>query len=133
MRNGVAVLILLSCITSAFGTVWTVDDDGPANFNKIQNAINACMNGDTVLVKPGTYYENINFNGKNIILTSTDPNDPNIVQSTIIDGRNLNSVVKFAGTETETCKLRGFTITHGKVGSQITMGEVFMEILLKHQ
>ena len=42
----------------------------PLDFTTIQAAINASNNGDTILVEPGTYYENINFNGKNVFLTS---------------------------------------------------------------
>lgn len=123
MKSGFEVLILVCCVTSAFGTVYTVDDDGPANFNKIQDAINTSVNGDTVLVKPGIYYENINFNGKNIFLISTDPNDPKIVQSTIIDGRNYTTcAVQFSGSETEACRLNGFKITNGKALAQIFYG-----------
>ena len=38
----------------------------------IQTAINAADNGDTVLAVPGTYSENINFNGKAITVTSSN-------------------------------------------------------------
>ena len=38
---------------------WTVDDDGPADFSKIQDAINAASLGDIILVASGTYYENV--------------------------------------------------------------------------
>ena len=79
----------------------------------IQQAIDAACDGDTIIVEKGTYFENINFRGKNIILTSTDPNDPCVVAATIIDGNNLDSVVTFAGTENATCVLSGFTIQNG--------------------
>lgn len=42
----------------------------PNNYSKIQDAINASSSGDTILVNPGTYSENIIFNGKNIVLAS---------------------------------------------------------------
>jgi len=79
----------------------------------IQAAIDDASNGDTIVVEEGTYFENINFRGKNIVLTSTNPNDPNVVAATIIDGNNVGSVVTFAGTEDETCVLSGFTIRNG--------------------
>ena len=37
----------------------------PQDYSTIQAGINAASNGDTVLVADNTYYENINFNGKN--------------------------------------------------------------------
>ena len=38
----------------------------------IQEAIDAAVDGDVIIVHPETYYENIHFLGKNIVLTSTD-------------------------------------------------------------
>ena len=38
----------------------------------IQDAIDSATHGDTVTVAEGIYYENINFNGKNIILTGNN-------------------------------------------------------------
>ena len=43
----------------------------------IQTAINVASNGDIIVVHPGTYYENIDFKGKAIILRSKNPNDLN--------------------------------------------------------
>jgi len=40
----------------------------PADYPTIQEAINTSVNGDTVLVAPGTYVENIDFVGKAIIV-----------------------------------------------------------------
>ncbi len=89
----------------------------PGDYPTIQAVINASVNGTTIIVSPGTYYENINFNGKDIILTSIDPEVPNIVAATIIDGNANGSVVTFSGSESPACQLRGFTITNGYVES----------------
>jgi len=83
-------------------------------FGTIQGGINAATDGDTITVAKGTYVENINFKGKNIVLRSTDPTDWNIVKETIIDGNQAGSVVIFGGTENETCVLCGFTIRNGR-------------------
>lgn len=79
----------------------------------IQAGIDNAAHGDMVIVAEGSYVENIQFNGKNIILTSTDALDPSVVANTIVDGNQAGSVVAFSGTETEACVLSGFTIRNG--------------------
>ena len=81
------------------------------DYSTIQDAIDDAGSGDLIEVDVGTYYENIEFNGKNIILRSTDPSDPAIVADTIIDGENKDSVVKFLNGDQST--LEGFTIRNG--------------------
>jgi hypothetical protein len=93
----------------------------PADYATIQQAINDSNDGDMVIVAPGTYQENINFLGKNIVVTSTDPNNPEVVAATIIRSKlkgrgNLNSigsVVTFENGESSEAVLAGFTITKG--------------------
>ncbi|MBN1764062.1 MAG: thrombospondin type 3 repeat-containing protein [Sedimentisphaerales bacterium] len=90
-----------------------VDDDGPAPYSVIQDAIDVAVNGDTIIVMPGTYVENINMLGKGITLTSTDPGDPNIVLSTIIDGGAGGSVITCSSDEDPNTLIDGFLITNG--------------------
>jgi hypothetical protein len=80
----------------------------------IQSGIGTAGEGDTVIVAEGTYVENIHFEGKNIVLRSTNPTDWKVVANTIIDGNQAGSVVTFAATEDETCILAGFTIRNGR-------------------
>ncbi len=87
----------------------------PGDASTIQAGITASSNGDTVLVQPNTYYQNINFNGKNIMVASLflTTGDASYISQTIINGNNNNSVVKFNSGESNNAVLSGFTITNG--------------------
>jgi hypothetical protein len=85
----------------------------PDDYSTIQQAIDASSSGDLIIVKQGRYYESINFKGKNIILTSSSPYEEQIVENTIIDANNKQSVVVFNSGETAEAVLTGFTITGG--------------------
>jgi hypothetical protein len=97
----------------------------PAEYPTIQEAINAAWDGDTVLVAPGTYYENINFLGKAITVAShfIYDHNPATIEATIIDGSypynsDSASVVRFVSGEGFNSILEGFTITGGTGTSQ---------------
>jgi hypothetical protein len=87
----------------------------PSQYSTIQTAINSSVNGDTILISPGVYYENINYNGKNIILGSLylSNGDKSYIGSTIIDGNQSGSVVTFNSGETSLAQLIGLTIKNG--------------------
>ncbi len=93
------------------------------DFATISEALAASGTGDSIAVMPGTYYENIDFNGINIVIEST--NGPEV---TIIDGGGTDSVVRMYGQESST--LRGFTIQNGSqsIGAGILCnGSPFIE------
>ena len=79
----------------------------PNEYPTIQEGINASINGDTLLVSAGTYYETINYNGKNIVIMGEDR------ETTIINGNQENIVVSFVNGEDNTCRLKEFTIING--------------------
>ncbi|OVE80494.1 hypothetical protein BVY01_00145 [bacterium I07] len=87
----------------------------PTDQPTIQSGIDASTNGDTVLVQPGTYVENINFNGKNIVLGSlfVTTGDTSFISQTVIDGNQNDTVVIFENGEDSTALLTGFTIQNG--------------------
>jgi len=78
----------------------------PADSSTIQGGIYGAVNGDTVLVAPGTYHEHINFNGKAILVTSETGPEITII-SKLYDGFPM---VTFDSAEDSNSVLDGFTI-----------------------
>ncbi len=76
-------------------------------YSSIQEAITASSDGDTIEVGDGTYYEHLNFAGKEITVKSI--NGPAV---TSIMGPDGNSTVNFASGEGPLTVLEGFTISH---------------------
>ena len=83
----VAFLFLTLLIGIASAETWYVDDDRGADFTSIQNAIDAAVADDTIIVKDGTYNENVDVNKS---LTIRSENGAN---STIVQAANSNDHV----------------------------------------
>lgn len=116
MRSTCTLLLLLSVLTIiSFSTTRKV----PQEYGKIQLAINAANDGDTVLVDNGKYLENIVIT-KKIVLASKYivDNDITHITNTILDGSGYTngdsaSVVTIDGATDTTTVVAGFTITKG--------------------
>ena len=104
----IPILIFLSSI---FNSLPGVIINVPVEYPNIQRGIIAAVDGDTVLIAPGTYFENIEFLGKSITVTSSAG-----MYETIIDGNMNGCVVKIDSDETG-AELSGFTIQNGKGGA----------------
>ncbi|MCB0555479.1 MAG: hypothetical protein KDD02_18170, partial [Phaeodactylibacter sp.] len=93
----------------------------PADFSSIQAAIDASNDGDTVLVQPGEYFENLRFNGKSIVLTSRFflSGSADDIAGTIINGSqpthpDTASCIRIVDGESPSTVVQGFTLTGGK-------------------
>jgi len=80
---------LLSVYVSTTGSDETGDGSESKPFVTIQAAIDMADEGDSVIVGPGTYIENLSFYGKSITVQSSAG-----AEHTIIDGNQNGSVVK---------------------------------------
>ena len=80
----------------------------PQEYPAVQAAIDASVNGDTVLVSAGTYAERIDFLQKDITVESVDG-----PSSTILDGGGIGVVVAMTTDPGESPVLRGFTVRNG--------------------
>ncbi len=87
----------------------------PGDQPTIQAAIDIAADGDTILVQPDTYYENIDYCGKRIVIGSLylTTQDTTYVSQTIINGNQDESVVSFSLGENSEAILTGFTLTEG--------------------
>ncbi|UCC12781.1 MAG: right-handed parallel beta-helix repeat-containing protein, partial [candidate division WOR-3 bacterium] len=107
----ISVAVLLFMIKTVPATVWYVHPDSA--LNSIQAGIDSCVNGDTVLVGPGTYTENINFNGMAITVQSEYGADTTIIDGGSPTNPDSGSVVTCASGEDITSVLCGFKIING--------------------
>ena len=120
LRSSARVLATLLLIPAASSqTTWFVDAAAAppglgtsANpFASIQLAIDqpATVNGDEIRVAAGTYFENIDFNGKHVTVQGF---------GAVIDAGGIGSAVTFQSGETAGAVLRGVTL-RGGVGTMI--------------
>ena len=130
----IVIVVIVAVGAILYNTVFPAQNpyiSVPGDYRSIQAAIEAATNGDEIVVEPGLYYEQIDFLGKDIVLRSADPEDPEIVAETIIDGRRRGSVVTFQNGESNDAVLKGFTIAGG-TGTRDTLihdyqGEEYIE------
>lgn len=84
----------------------------PADYSTIQKAIDVSVNGDTILVAPGTYTDIgdrvIDTLGKSITILATGT-----PEETILDGELNRGVIRCVNGEDTNTIIEGFTITRG--------------------
>ncbi|NQU66962.1 MAG: hypothetical protein HQ510_03380 [Candidatus Marinimicrobia bacterium] len=112
----ILILLSISCDdtseTGNPGSVIYVPSEQPT----IQAGIDVASDGDTVLVDIGSYVENINYHGKNIVVGSQflTTDDTSYISQTIIDGDHNGTVITFNSGEDSTAIFCGFTLINGQ-------------------
>jgi parallel beta-helix repeat protein len=106
IRCAVVFLALIPLLAGA--TTWYVHPDSA--LNSIQCALDACSPGDTVLVGPGTYYENIDWPYVMGIRLMSEAG-PAV---TVIDGNGSGSVIHLSLMQYDSlAAVQGFTLRNG--------------------
>lgn len=113
----VAAVLSFTLMGIARAATLTVGFGAGYDYRTIQRAIDAAHGGDTIVVAQGIYVETINFRGKNIVVTSADPNSD--TKPSLQPAQNGNPIVIFSGSEGPQCVLRGLLIFGGWRGNGI--------------
>jgi hypothetical protein len=133
------VLMVFAPISVVTAKVVYVDVNSPNDpgtgtasdpFRRIQDAISDAStgSGDEIEIRPGVYTGpgnyNIDPNGFSITIRSIDPNDPEIVSSTIIDPNRAGRGFDLHRGESRNCVIAGLTIRNGYTASGTDGGAI---------
>jgi predicted outer membrane repeat protein len=112
MRKYYFAVLFFLLYLSAGATILHV----PENYSTINDAIDIILCGDTILVQPGTYVENLAIENKTFTLASLylTTADTSYVSTTIIDGGENDCVIRITDTIDTTSVICGFTVTGGR-------------------
>lgn len=118
------VRIFILFLLVSFGTAQALIFHVPDSVGSIQSAINISEDGDTIIVHPGIYQENISLNSRNLLITSLMFLDGDLayIDSTVINGERGSNAITIRGDTDETiiegltlrnCRESGIYITDG--------------------
>ncbi|MHC4942017.1 MAG: right-handed parallel beta-helix repeat-containing protein [Planctomycetota bacterium] len=104
MRVAASLILCLLCPMLCIAAIIRV----PLDYPTIQDAVDAALDEDTVLVAAGTYMENIHVHGKAITIRSEEG-----AHATVLDGGSAGTVVTFDWNGEHESSLDGFTVLNG--------------------
>lgn len=100
---------LTTTYVSPTGSDSTGDGTMSNPYRTIAYAISKTPEGSTVALEPGTYHESLAIT-KSLVLTSTNPLDPNTVKGTILDATGETNAITITGQGASGTVIRGITI-----------------------
>ncbi|MCB5271024.1 MAG: T9SS type A sorting domain-containing protein [Candidatus Cloacimonetes bacterium] len=111
MKTILAILLLIPLAVNA--GILHVSLDGSQAYSNVQSAVTAAADQDTILIHPGTYYENIQIIGRNLTLGSLEltSSDSTYIAQTVIDGNQSGSCIYI--NEDAIVTIQGLYLTNG--------------------
>lgn len=111
MKTILAILLLIPFAVSAGILHVSLDVSQP--YSNVQSAVNAAADQDTILIHPGTYYENIEIIGRNLTIGSLEltSSDSTYIAQTVIDGNQSGSCIYV--NEDAIVTIQGLYLTNG--------------------
>ena len=114
---GLALVVVCLTASDLYSGTLEVCPTGCA-YSTIQDAVAAASNGDEIVVAPGTYTSTqdghvVNMPDQAVTLRSSDPTNPSVVNSTIIDGQNARRGLYCDSTTSTNTIIEGFTFVNG--------------------
>lgn len=118
MKKVLLILFLIFILLNngLYARLLTVKQDGTGDYITIQSAVNESENGDTLLVYPGIYFENLEISEVNITLASLNiiSGEEQFKYNTIIDGGSGEQNPCIRVLSLDDFVLQGFTLQHGR-------------------
>ncbi len=108
------LFMLGTAVTQAGAAVITVNSSGGGNYTSIQEAVNNARNGDTILVSPGVYRENIKINRELTVLSNSVLSGIQINRTYVIGAVPENAVFNISSSNVT---INGFHIAGSPSGT----------------
>ncbi|MFU8843793.1 MAG: choice-of-anchor Q domain-containing protein [Bacteroidales bacterium] len=117
MKSLLLIVVWAMTFLPVNAAILIVKPEGPGNYTSIQTAYIHANSGDTVLVYPGTYYENLDITNSQVNITIASKylitQDEWFIHNTIINGNQTSSCIAIRNTQNAIVKITGFTIENG--------------------
>ena len=108
------IMLLITFVGMLLGTTISVPND----YETIQEAIDASVDGDMIILDQGNYSENITIDNKNIIIGSkylTTGDEIYIITTRIAGDSDIGPSVTFKNNITNTAGLIGLTVNQNLI------------------